>query len=156
MRQSEITMAKKSSHIEIKLHSTNYINTFIEIAEDCPLSVGEIPPTKEGAKTVASIQFELISKNPYQFTSDDVLFQVFAERNDLAKDGHKEAREKYFSKGQPCLRASPLTKRYGWGVHNDKDGRIAIYGAETVEYQKFKNEKNIKVIKAMKSKGRPD
>jgi hypothetical protein len=144
-------MTQKINCIDIKLHSTNYSNTFIAIAEDCPTSIGEIPPTKENAKTVASIQFELISKNPYKFTSDDILFQVFADRNDLAKNEHKEAREKYFSKGQPCFRASPLTKRYGWGVHNDKDGKIAIYGAETAEYQKFMNDENTKSIKAMKS-----
>ena len=135
----------------MKTHTTNYTNTFIEIADDCPILSGEIPPQKGDAKTVANIQFDLISKNPYKYTSDDVLFQVFADRNDLTKSEYKAEREKYFSKGQPCFRASPLTKRYGWGVHNDKDGKIAIYGAETSEYQKFLNDKNIKVVKAMKS-----
>jgi hypothetical protein len=135
----------------MKLHTTNYKDTFIEIADDCPIAKGEMPPQKSDAKTVANIQFEIISKNPYKFTSDDVLFQVFADRNDLTKSEYKEAREKYFSKGQPCFRASPLTKRYGWGVHNDKDGKIAIYGAETNMYQKFAKDKNIKVVKAMKS-----
>jgi hypothetical protein len=135
----------------MKLHTTNYTDTFIEIADDCLISKGEVPPLKGDTKTVANIQFEIISKNPYKFTSDDVLFQVFADRNDLTKSEYKEAREKYFSKGQPCFRASPLTKRYGWGVHNDKDGKIAIYGAETNMYQKFAKDKNIKVVKAMKS-----
>lgn len=135
----------------MKLHTTNYFDTFIEIADDCPISIGEVPPLKDNARTVANIQFELISKNPYKFTSDDVLFQVFADRNDLTKSEYKEAREKYFSKGQPCFRASPLTKRYGWGVHNDKDGKVAIFGAETKEYQKFVSDKNIKTVKAMKS-----
>jgi hypothetical protein len=135
----------------MKLHTTNYFDTFIEIADDCFISIGEVPPLKGDAKTVANIQFELISKNPYKFTSDDVLFQVFADRNDLIKSEYKEAREKYFSKGQPCFRASPLTKRYGWGIHNDKDGKIAIFGAETKEYQKFVKDKNIKKVKAMKS-----
>ncbi len=135
----------------MKLHTTNYINTFIEIAADCPATLGEIPPQKSDAKTVANIQFELISKNPYKFTSDDVLFQVFAIKNDLTKVEYKEAREKYFSKGQACFRASPLTKRYGWGIHNNEDGKIAIFGAETSEYQKLTKDKNMKVIKAMKS-----
>lgn len=135
----------------MKLHTTNYINTFIEIADDCPVSNAEIPPQKGDAKTVANIQFDLIIKNPYKFTSDDVLFQVFADRNDLAKSEYKTEREKYFSKGQACFRASPLTKRYGWGVHNDKEGKIAIYGVGTSEYQKLLKDKNIKVVKAMKS-----
>ncbi len=135
----------------MKIHSTNYSDTFIEIADDCPATSGEIPPTKGDAKTVANMQFDLVVKNPYKFTSDDVFFHVYADRNDLTKSEYKEARQQFFSKGQPCYRASPLTKRYGWGVHSDKDGKIAIYGCETAEYKKFSKDKSLKVIKAMKS-----
>ena len=135
----------------MKQHTTNYFDTFIEIADDCPVKSGEVPPTKGDAKTVANIQFEMISKNPYKFTSDDVLFQVFADRNDLTKAEYKKARTQFFSKGQPCFRASPLTKRYGWGVHSDKDGKIAIFGAETSDYRKLSTAKNLKTVKAMKS-----
>ena len=117
----------------MKIHTTNYFNTFIEIADDCPILRGEIPPEKAETKTVANIQFEMVSKNPYKFSSDDVLFQVFADKNDLTKSEYKEVREQFFAKGQPCFRASPLTKRYGWGVHYDKDGKMAIYGADSAE-----------------------
>ena len=135
----------------MKTHTTNYFDTFIEIAEDCPSINGEIPPTKGDYKTVANIQFDLLVKNPYMFTSDDILFQVYAKRNDLIISEYKEARQQFFTKGHPCFRTSPLTKRYGWGVHNDKDGKIAIYGCETVEYKRFSEDKSLKVIKAMKS-----
>jgi Family of unknown function (DUF6157) len=135
----------------MKTHTTNYLNTFIAIADDCTATNGEIPPIKNDTKTAANIQFDLIHKNPYKYTSDDVLFQVFADKNDLSKSELKAARENYFAKGQPCFRASPLTKRYGWGVHNDKDGKIAIYGVETPEYKKHACDKNLKVVKAMKS-----
>ena len=134
----------------MKIHTTNYQNTFIEVADDCPAAVGEIPPTKE-AKTVANIQFEMLRKNPYKYTSDDVLFQVFAEKNDLTKSEYKKAREQFFSKGQACFRASPLTKRYGWGVYYDKDGKMAIFAVGSVEYKKFSKDKNLTVLKAMKS-----
>ena len=135
----------------MKVHTTNYKDTFIEIADDCPATSGEIPPAKGNAKTVANIQFDMISKNPYKYTSDDILFQVFTDRNDLTKSGYTEAREKFFSKGQPCFRASPLTKRYGWGVHNDKDGKLAIFGVESADYKKFSKDKTLQVVKAMKS-----
>ena len=135
----------------MKVHTTNYENTFIEAAEDCPAIIGEIPKIKGDNKTVAANQFEIISKNPYKFTSDDVLFQVFADKNDLTKSEFAAAREQFFSKGQACLRASPLTKRYGWGVHNDKDGKIALYGIETPEYKKFLKDKNLKIVKAMRT-----
>ena len=134
----------------MKVHTTNYKDTFIEVADDCPAASGEIPPAKGNAKTVANIQFDMISKNPYKYTSDDILFQVFADRNDLTKSGYTEAREKFFSKGQPCFRASPLTKRYGWGVHNDKDGKLAIFGVESADYKKFSKDKTLQVVKAMK------
>jgi hypothetical protein len=135
----------------MKIHTTNYSNTFIEIADDCPVAKGEVPPTKENAKTAATIQFEMAAKNPYKYTSDDILFQVFAEKNDLAKSEYKAARAQFFSKGQPCFRASPLTKRYGWGVHHNKDGKMAIFGAESGEYKKLSKDKTLKVVKAMKS-----
>lgn len=135
----------------MKIHTTNYENTFIEIADDCPTLSGQIPPLKEATKTIANIQFEMASKNPYKYTSDDILFQVFADKNDLAKSEYKEAREKFFSKGQPCFRASPLTKRYGWGVHHDKDAKMAIFGADSAEYKRLLKDKTLKVVKAMKS-----
>jgi hypothetical protein len=135
----------------MKTHTTNYFDTFIEISADSKASMGEIPPMKGDTKTAATIQFELISKNPYKLTSDDVLFQVFAEKQDLIQSEYKEAREQFFSKGQPCLRASPLTKRYGWGVHSNHEGKIALYGAETTEYKKFSEDSSLKVVKAMKS-----
>ena len=135
----------------MKVHSTNYQNTFIAIAEDCPAINGEVPPTKGDAKTVANLQFELIKNNPYKFTSDDVFFQVFALRKDLSEGELEQARVEFFSKGQPCFRASPLAKRYGWGIHNNEEGKIAVYGCETAEYEKFLKEKNLKVLRAMKS-----
>ena len=134
----------------MKVHTTNYFNTFIEIADDTKANCGTQPPSKE-KKTVAEIQHELISKNPYKYTSDDIFFQVYAERNDLTKAEYKQAREQFFSKGQPCFRASPLTKAYGFGIHCDSNGKVALYGMETEEYQSFLDDTKIKKVKAMKS-----
>ena len=136
----------------MKIHTTNYQNTFIEIAEDCPVKMAEIPSMKGDKKSVANIQFEMLDKNPYKYTSDDVFFQVFADRNDLTEKEYEKEREKFFSKGQPCFRASPLTKRYGFGIHSDDKGKIAIYGAETKEYSKFVADKSVRKVKAMRSK----
>jgi len=135
----------------MKIHTSNYQDTFIEVADDCPVPAGEAPPAKGDAKTIAQIQFDIISKHPYQFTSDDVLFQVFAERNDLTKAQYKEERVKFFSKGQPCFRASPLTKRYGWGVHSNEEGKIALCAVDSPEYERFLNDGGLKILKAMKS-----
>jgi Family of unknown function (DUF6157) len=135
----------------MKVHTTNYADTFIEVADDCPTDICEIPKSKRGNKTVAEMQFELTVKNPYKYTSDDILFQVYADRNDVTKADYKEAREQFFSKDQPCFRASPLTKKYGFGVHSNKDGKIAIFGRETKEYEQFINDPKIKKVKAMRT-----
>ncbi|TAF75585.1 MAG: hypothetical protein EAZ53_05645 [Bacteroidetes bacterium] len=134
----------------MKVHTTNYTDTFI-IADDCAATSGEVPPIKTDAKTVASLQFEMVKNNPYKYTSDDVFFQVYAERNGLVEAEFKAEREKFFSKGQPCFRTSPLTKRYGWGVHSDKNGKIAVYGCQIAEYAALAKNKDLICVKAMKS-----
>lgn len=136
----------------MKTHTTNYKNTFIQVAEDCPASQAEIPPIKGDKKSIANLEFEILSQNPYKFTSDDVIFTVYAQRNDLSEAELDSARATFFSKGQPCMRSSALTKRYGFGIHNDAEGKIALYGMDTKEYEQFSTDKNIAQVKAMRSK----
>lgn len=133
-----------------KTHTTNYYDTFIEVAEDTKAVRGTKPPSKT-IKTIAERQFELLANNPYRFSSDDILFRVFADRNDLIKDEYKNARLDFFSKGQPCFRSSPLTKRYGFGIHADSNGKIAMYGMETEQYQQLQINPEVKKVKAMRS-----
>jgi len=134
-----------------KLHTTNYYNTFITIADYCPAKAAEVPPIKGDKKTVANLQFDMLIDSPYKYTSDEVLFQIYTLRNEIQRNDQKEARELFFSKGQACFRASPLTKRYGWGVHFNEEGRMALYPQESEEYQRFAADKTLKVVKAMKS-----
>ena len=136
----------------MNMESTNYYNTLIEIAEDCPVSTGEVPPLKGDKRTVANLQFDMIIDNPYTYTSDDVIFSVFAQRKEIPESEMEEAREIYFSKGQPCFRSSPLTKRYGWGIHSDEEGKVAMFGAESAEYQRLVSDASVKKTKAMRSK----
>ncbi len=135
----------------MKIHSTNYFDTFILVADDSPALSGEIPPAKIAGPTVASLQFEMISRHPYEYNSDEVVFEVYAVKQDLTKSERPAARDAFFSKGQPCLRASPLTKRYGWGVHFNKEGKMALVGCETKMYKKFAGDKGITKLKAMRS-----
>jgi hypothetical protein len=135
----------------MKTHTTNYKDTFIAVADDCPAKEGEIPPQKGENQSVANIQFDMIIRHPYQYTSDDVLFQVYAQRNNIPESDYKKAREAFFSKGQPCFRASPLTKRYGWGLHADENEKIALYPLGSEEYRKLMQDKRLKVVKAMKT-----
>lgn len=133
------------------MHTTNYTNTFIEVAGDCLAKKGEIPPEKT-SPTIASLQFNLLSNNPYRYTSDDVIFTTYAIKNDIPKSEWKEARKAFFSKGQACFRSSPLTKRYGWGIHNDGNGKVAIFAQDSEEYKRYLKDKSLQHVKAMRSK----
>jgi len=136
----------------MKVHTTNYKDTFIEIAEDSPNYSGEIPPMKGEEKSIATIQFEMLNQNPYKFTSDEILFHCYAAKNGFTSNERDAKRELFFSKGQPCFRCSPLTKRYGWGIHSNEEGKIAMYGSETDGYKKFSADKSLQIVKAMRSK----
>ena len=134
------------------MKTTNYFDTFISVADDCPLQAAEAPPTKPGARTVANIEYDMVSPRPYTYTSDDVLFAVYAEKNNIPEAARPAAREQFFSKGQPCFRSSPLTKRYGWGMHSNADGKMALFGLGSDEYRQLEADPSIEHLKAMRSK----
>ncbi|MFY8095868.1 MAG: DUF6157 family protein [Niveispirillum sp.] len=110
------------------MHSTNYLNTLITVSADCPVNVGT-PPAKAG--TVAERQFALLSAHPYRMTSDDLLLSVACERK-----GEITA-AMFFAKPQACLRASPLVKKHGYGLHHDAERRVALFGMETDDYARL-------------------
>lgn len=129
----------------------NHYNMFVEVAEDCPVVSAQVPKAKADNKTVPVIQYEMIANNPYTYTQEDVLFEVHAIRNNIPEELRAEERENFFSKGQPCLRTSSLGKRYGWGIHHNAEGKLALYSIDSVEYEQLKKDSSIKHVKAMRS-----
>ncbi len=127
----------------MKQHTTNYFDTFIEVAEDCPVSVAEVPPLRE-PRTAARIEYEMAMSSPYQYTSDVIVFESNGRRRGLS-------RETFFAKGQPCLRSSALGKRYGWGIHCNSEGSVAIYFVESPDYKRLSCDESIRHLKAMRS-----
>jgi len=124
--------------------TTNYQSTFIAVAADCPVSVAQPPPSKE-PPSAAQIAFAMLDGHPYEYTSDDVLYAANGARRGLS-------REAFLSQPQPCFRASPLTKRYGWGVHADAAGWIAIYAVESAEYQRLATDTSLRQLSGLKTK----
>ena len=127
----------------MKQHTTNYVNAFIEVAEDSPVFAAVAPPAKE-PKTAARIEYEMLINAPYQYTSDDVLYESNGKRRGISRDD-------FLSKGQPCLRCSALTKRYGWGIHSDGECKVALYAIESTEYRRLAADDGVKHVKAMRS-----
>lgn len=117
--------------------STNYYDTFIGVADDGPAQEGTVPPLRGEQPSVALRSYRMIAEHPYRYTSDDVIFTVYADRQGIPEAERPAAREAFFAKPQACLRASDLGKRYGWGIHSDAEGRVALYGVETEAYRRL-------------------
>ncbi len=133
-------------------HTTNYVNTFIEVSEDCPVEYGIEPPIAENL-SIAALHYRLLSDEPYTRTSDDLLFETHALRKGT-DPADADARAEFFSKGQACLRASPLSKRYGWGTHHDEQGRVAMFPRDSEEYAALAADPSIEHKRAMRSSRR--
>lgn len=133
----------------MKVHSTNYHNAFIQVSADCKTDVALVP-TKAGS--VAALQYDLLTAAPYQMTSDDLLVAVTGRRKDIPDAEYDAPRDSLFSTGQPCLRTSPLVKTYGWGVHHDAAGRIALVGLGTADYATYAADDRLKQVFGMRSK----
>ena len=131
------------------MHTTNYVNTFILVSPDSAADAARVPD-KPGS--VAAMQYEKLAASPSAMTSDDLIFAVFVERNGIAEADWPAARAAFFSKGQPCLRSSPLVKSFGWGVHHDEKGRIALYGVGTPEYRALAAREDLAGLPGLRSK----
>ncbi|ESQ84469.1 hypothetical protein AEAC466_08945 [Asticcacaulis sp. AC466] len=130
-------------------------NTFVRIADDSQAVMGLIPKVKDGKPSVARMHYDLLSEHPYEYDLDAFNFEIWCRRNaipDQDRDHHQAA---FFSKGHPCMRASPLTKTHGFGAHYNGSGKIAIYPVDSKAYQKLLNDPENRVEMAMRSK-RPD
>jgi hypothetical protein len=124
------------------MHSTNQRDTLITASSDSSVTVGTVP---EKPGSVAAVQHALLA-TPYAMTSDDLLFAAHQAR------GGNKSREAFFAKPQACLRASPLVKQFGWGVHHDGEGRIALLGIESEGYRRLLNDPAVKKTPGMRRK----
>jgi hypothetical protein len=132
----------------------NYLDTFIAVADDSSAESSIVPEERGGKKTVAVIQYEMLKDHPYELTQEDVLFQTHVRHKAISaaelKAHGKKLREAFFAKEQPCLRTSPLARKYGWGFHFDPKGKVALYAIESKEYKQL-SKKAGKVVKALRS-----
>jgi hypothetical protein len=129
----------------------NYYDTLIEVADDCPATEAQVPKPRAGTKTKAMVEYELLADHPYTYTEEDIAFEVYAAIHDVPRTIRPAERERFLSKGHPHLRVSPLAKRYGWGIHNNAAGKIALIAVESPEYTHLLNDPRTTKIKAFRS-----
>lgn len=111
------------------MERVDYTSTFIVVAPDTSAVAGVEPV----GPTIAASTFALIASSPYALRSSDVIFRVWAQRHDVDELSADEWAA-FYSTSHACLRSSDLGKRYGWGIHADADGRLAVYAVGSAEY----------------------
>ena len=129
----------------------NYSDTLIEVADDCPVTEAQVPRARGAKKTKALVEYELVVSRPYKYTEEDIAFDVYAVLHEIPKAIWLEELKQFLSKGHPHLRVSALPKRYGWGIHNNSEGKIALIAVESPLYKQLLNDPRITKIKAFRS-----
>jgi hypothetical protein len=135
----------------------NYVQTLIAVADDCPVTGSVIPTARGGRKTVAVLHYELLNARPCRLTQEDMLFTTWLLREFAADDrpGAQDElalRERFFAKPQPCLRTSPLPKKYGFGLLFDAVGLVSLCPLESAEYRSIVADPGpLTIIKALRS-----
>lgn len=129
----------------------NYVDTLIAIAPDSPVAESVVPPRNDVKPTIAAEQYRLLANRPYELTSEDVIFTVHADKQGIPEGDRQAAREEYFAGPRACLRTSPLAKKFGWGLHSDAEGRLALIPAESDRYRELQDDPGTNVVNAMRS-----
>ncbi len=134
----------------------NYYETLIAVAEDCPVTSSVVPVPRGGKKTVALLQYEILAGQPHQVTQEDLLFTTWLQRqpdaDQLAEPEVAALRARFFAKDQACLRASPLPKKYGFGLLFDGGGLMSLCPMESKEYERAaRGAGQVTVLKALRS-----
>lgn len=124
------------------IHTTNYRDTLITVAGDCPVTRGTVP---ERADSIAGRQFALLAQAPHSLTSDELLLAVECDRK-----GPVTA-EEFLARPLACLRASPLVKKHGFGLHHDAEGRVALVPMESAEYARLLADPAVRKTPGMRS-----
>lgn len=133
-------------------------DTFVLVAPDCPVTSAIVPAGRGSNPTVPVIQYELLTARPYTLTLEDLIFETHVRRAGLpraeAETRSAAIRAELFAKPQACMQASALPKRYGWGVHYDGHGRLALHAVESKEYRRFAAGEvaGVEVVPAMRDK----
>ncbi|MFC4776050.1 DUF6157 family protein [Paenibacillus sp. GCM10023252] len=133
----------------------NYYNTFIKVAPDSEAVCGLVPPDKKNGRTKASIEYELASAHPYGYTQEELLYELHVRHKGITQEEldakGTQLRDEFYQKPTACLRASTLAKKYGWGIHFNEEGKLALVAVDSPEYEQYAQDESLQVVNAMRS-----
>jgi hypothetical protein len=98
-----------------------------------------------------------LTEYPYRYSLEELIYQVHIRHKEIPADRLRDdaegVRAELFSKNHPCMRASMLPKKYGWGVHYNHEGKLALHAMESEEYGRFADGADgVQLVYAMRTK----
>ena len=129
----------RSENIRESPYYENAEEELIQISEDSPTTFS-LKPEREG--TVEYIKYEVLIDNPYKYTAKEFFEEVHFNRR-----GKKHLKIETYS-----LKRLGLAKRYGWGIHINKEQKIAMIPCESEKYRSLLNDPNVKKSNAYRTK----
>jgi hypothetical protein len=96
----------------------------------------------------------MLTGDPGRWTQEDVLLAcapAVRSRPDLDDEEMDRIRQEYFAQPRACLRASPLPKTFGWGLHYDAEGRITLHAVDSPEYATLSTDTTLTQLRALRS-----
>jgi hypothetical protein len=125
-------------------------NILITPAPDYP-APGAIPPPAKARPTRAAIEYDLLTRAPYTLMHKDFSHRVHVA---VAEVSGRPALDfdAFHAKGQPCMRAATLTKRYGWAAHYDRQGKLALVDPASDRFATLAADPDLPQAPAMRSR----
>jgi hypothetical protein len=109
----------------------------ITVSEDYPSKKSK-QPLREG--TAIKLLHDVLEANPYKYTEREYfhhVHHVLRKRTDLKIDEYK-------------IRRSDLVKKYGYGIHTNAEGKIAMVPCESTKYKMLLEDESIAKVQGYK------
>lgn len=117
-------------------------NTLIIPSEDCPASESIIPVGKNKKNTIPVDWYENLISNAYKYTEREfrelIYFKIRGDSTNKIDD--------YDS------RRSLLCKKYGWGIHIDGLGRLALCARGSKQFKELTSDPLVTKVRAFNAK----
>jgi hypothetical protein len=111
----------------------------IVVAEDCRADRAIIPLIGL-KKSIARIRYEVLIENPYRYSENELFQEVhYVRRN------RRDLKISSYS-----IKRSKLCQNFGWGIHRNNDGKLALVAMDSDMYQYLK--RNIKTFRSFRKK----
>ncbi len=109
----------------------------IEVAEDYQGKYAQEPPDGPH-KTIPRYEYELLIADPYKYTERELFEQVHVvqrNRPHLKIDSYN-------------IKRSPLVQSFGWGIHRNPEGKLALVALESNRYKELQGSKSVTCTKS--------